>query len=110
MIVVNGLLEKLSERPVLGLDGQAPRAGFLYDAQIRHGLARTMTTLEYARRRSICASQEHLRFTGPLALRRRECASQAGGSLVIDDGVKEEKHQFRRTDASQWWLRPASIR
>jgi hypothetical protein len=24
--------------------------------------------------------------------------------------VKEEKHQFRRTDASQWWLRPASIR
>ena len=24
--------------------------------------------------------------------------------------LKEEKHQFRRTDASQWWLRPASIR
>jgi hypothetical protein len=24
--------------------------------------------------------------------------------------VKEEKHQFARTDASQWWLRPASIR
>ena len=24
--------------------------------------------------------------------------------------LNEEKHQFRRTDASQWWLRPASIR
>jgi hypothetical protein len=29
---------------------------------------------------------------------------------VVSVVVKEEKHQYRKTGASQWWLRPASIR
>ena len=38
--------------------------------------------------------------------------SRVGAVVRMGRGtpVKEEKHQFRRTDASQWWLRPASIR
>ncbi len=39
-------LEELSERRVLGLDGQAPRAGFLYDAQISYRHRNGLTTRE----------------------------------------------------------------
>jgi hypothetical protein len=77
-----------------GLQAAVLAARTSHDAQMDWGRRNGLTTPEFARPRTGCASQGRLRVLEPL----------------VGVAVKEEKHQFRRTDASQWWLRPASIR